>query len=119
MKTLFLAAADAVVTLHLLWIVFLILGAIPGRRWAWVKWIHLASLGFSIALQTFSWICPLTHVEIWLRRIGGAQAYEGTFIRHYIESLVYVTVPPGLLFTGTLMVVAASLWVYFGPRVRL
>jgi len=119
MKTLFLAAADVVVVVHLLWIVFLILGAIPGRRRAWIKWAHIGSLGFSIALQTFHWICPLTHVEIWLRRIGGAQAYEGTFIRHYVESLVYVTIPPMLLFTGTLIVVAVSLWVYFGPRARL
>jgi hypothetical protein len=119
MKTLFLAAADAVVVLHLLWIVFLILGAIPGRRWAWIKWTHLGSLGFSIALQLFGWICPLTHLEIWLRRVGGAKAYEGTFIRHYLESLVYAAIPPGLLFTGTLIVVAVSLWIYFRPRSSL
>lgn len=119
MKTLFLAAADAVVVLHLLWIVFLILGAIPGRRRPWIKWTHLGSLGFSIALQAFGWICPLTHVEIWLRRTGGAQTYEGTFIRHYVESLVYIAMPRGLLFAGTLIVVGVSLWIYFGSRPRL
>jgi hypothetical protein len=119
MKTLFLAAADAVVAAHLLWIVFLILGAIPGRRWAWVKWTHLASLAFSIALQVFGWICPLTHLEIWLRRLGGAKPYEGTFIRHYVEQVVYAEIPRGALFTGTLIVVAASLWIYFRPRSSL
>jgi hypothetical protein len=119
MKTLFLAAADAVVVLHLLWIVFLILGAIPGRRWAWVKWTHLAALAFSIALQAFGWICPLTHVEAWLRRRGGAEPYEGTFIRHYVEQLVYAEIPRGALFTGTLIVVTLSLWMYFGPRRKL
>jgi hypothetical protein len=116
MKTLFLAAADAVVVVHLLWIVFLILGAIPGSRWAWVKWLHLAALAFSIALQTFRWFCPLTYLEAWLRTLGGAQPYEGTFIRHYAEQLVYAEIPRAALFVGTLIVVALSLWLYLRPR---
>jgi hypothetical protein len=116
MKTLFLVAADAIVVLHLLWIVFLILGALPGRRWPWVKWMHLASLAFSIALQVFGWICPLTYLEIWLRKLGGAQPYEGTFIRHYVEQLVYADIPHNALLTGTLVVVALSLWMYFTPK---
>ena len=121
MKTLFLATADAVVVLHLLWIVFLILGALPGRRWAWVKWLHLASLAFSIALQIFGWICPLTHLEVWLRRLGGAQPYEGTFIRHYVEQLVYAEIPRDALLIGTLIVVALSVWRYrrHGPESNL
>lgn len=116
MKTLFLATADAVVVLHLFWIVFLILGALPGSRWSWVKWTHLAALAFSIALQGFGWICPLTHLEVWLRSSGGAQPYEGTFIRHYAEQLVYAEIPRGALLAGTLMVVALSLWLYRRPR---
>lgn len=116
MKTLFLAAADALVVLHLLWIVFLILGAIPGSRWRWVKWTHIAALAFSIALQTFGWICPLTHLEVWLRTLGGAQPYEGTFIRHYVEQIVYAEIPSGALLIGTLIVVALSLWLYLRPR---
>ena len=118
MKTLWLAAADAVVFLHLLWIVFLIAGAIPGARWAWVKWTHLAALVFSIALQLFGWICPLTHLEAWLRRQGGALAYEGTFIRHYLEQIVYAELPPTAIFIATVVIIAASLWVYFRPRRR-
>jgi len=116
MKTLFLAAADAVVALHLLWILFLIMGALPGRRWAWVQWTHLAALAFSIVLQVFGWICPLTYLEAWLRKLGGAQPYEGTFIRHYVEQIVYADIPRGVLLAGTLMVVALSLWRYRRPR---
>ncbi len=116
MKTLFLAAADAVVVLHLFWIVFLILGALPGRRWVWAQWMHLASLAFSIALQIFGWICPLTYLEIWLRTLGGAQPYEGTFIRHYVEQIVYAEIPRGALLVSTLIVVALSLWLYLRPR---
>lgn len=116
MQTLFLAAADAVVVVHLFWILFLILGALPGRRWPWAKWTHLAALAFSIALQVFGWICPLTHLEIWLRSAGGAQPYEGTFIRHYVEQVVYAEIPRAVLLIGTLIVVALSLWLYRRPR---
>lgn len=118
MKTLWLAAADAVVFLHLLWIVFLVLGALPGARWPWVRWTHLAALAFSIALQVCGWICPLTHLEVWLRRQAGARPYEGTFIGHYLERIVYAELPPGALLAATLAIVAISLWVYFGPRRR-
>ena len=116
MKTLFLAAADAVVVLHLFWILFLILGALPGSRWRWVKWTHLAALAFSIALQAFGWICPLTNLEVWLRKLGGAQPYEGTFIRQYVEQIVYAEIPRGALLAGTLIVVALSLRLYLRLR---
>jgi hypothetical protein len=116
MNRLLLAAADAIVVLHLLWIVFLILGAFPGRRWAWVKWVHLASLAFSIALQVFGWICPLTYLEVWLRTRSGAQPYEGTFLRHYVEQIVYAEIPRFALLIGTLVIVALSMWTYFAPK---
>lgn len=118
MKTLYLAAADLVVLIHLLWIVFLIVGALPGARWPWVKWTHLGALVFSVVLQLFGWVCPITHLEVWLRQAGGATPYEGTFIRHYLESLVYARLPPTAIFLGTLVVIGVSLWVYFGRRRR-
>ncbi len=111
--------ADAVVVFHLLWIVFLIFGALLGRRIPWVKWLHLGSLAYSLALQTFHWVCPLTHVEVWLRRADDpAGAYAGGFIAHYAQRLVYAPVPGALLFGATLLIVALTLWVYFGPRSR-
>ncbi len=111
-------AADLVVLIHLLWIAFLVFGAIPGARWAWVKWTHLAALAFSVLLQVFGWICPITHLEVWLRRAGGAQPYEGSFIGHYLERIVYAPLPPYAVLLGTLAVIAVTLWVYFGRRRR-
>lgn len=109
--------ADLVVVLHLLWIVFLIFGALLGRRVAWVKWLHLGALTYSLAMQAFSWICPLTLIEVWLRRAQDPDAaYVGGFIGHYAQHLVYAPVPAALLFLGTLLVVAVSVWVYFHPR---
>ncbi len=55
-------AADLVVVIHLLWILFIIFGALIGRRIIWVKWLHIGALAFSVVLQIFQWICPLTYL---------------------------------------------------------
>jgi len=116
MEQFLLAAADFVVFIHLLWIVFLILGAWPGMHWTWVKWAHLTALGFSVLLQVFGWVCPITHLEVWLRRVGGGRAYEGTFVGQYLERIVYMQLPTGFLLTGTAIIIVISLWIYFGRR---
>ncbi len=107
-------AADAVVVLHFGWIVFLISGSLIGRRMPWVKWMHILGLVYSILLQVFSWICPLTYLEVWLRsRSTSGEPYSGSFIIHYLEKLVYMEVPRGLLFVLTGLVIVISVTVYY------
>ena len=106
-------ADDIIVAIHLLWIIFLIFGALPGRRWLSVRLLHLASLIFSVLLQLFGWICPLTHLEIWLRREQARTlGYSGSFIAYYLEKLVYLDVSALYIFIGTLIVIAFSLFLY-------
>lgn len=106
-------AADVVVGVHLLWIVFIILGALPGKRWLIVRLFHLASIIFSLLLQTFGWICPLTHLEVWLRQQQAkALGYSGSFIAHYLEEIIYLDASPIHIFIGTLVVIALSLVLY-------
>jgi len=109
--------ADIVVVVHLGWILFLIFGAIPGRRWRWVRWLHLGALAFSVALQSCSWICPLTYLEVWLRALAGnVEAYHSGFITHYAERLVYARLPRRAELGATIIIGVASLWAYFAPR---
>ncbi len=110
--------ADALVVLHLLWILFIMFGALVGRRIRWVKALHIFSLGFSFLLQLFQGICPLTYLEVWLRRQHDASlAYTGDFIAHYAERLVYLPASRGAVFVGTLAVIGLSVWAYW-PRPR-
>lgn len=109
-------AADAVVVLHLLWILFIIFGALLARRIALVKWLHVAALAFSLGLQLFGWICPLTYLEVWLRqRHDPALGYTGDFLAQYAERLVYLPAPPEMVLAITLVIVGASAWAYW-PR---
>ena len=105
--------ADAFVLLHFLWILFLIFGAIPGRRRKTVKVIHLCGLLFAVILHSFSLTCPLTYLEIYFTRFADpATAYTGSFIIHYIERLVYVALPPSVLLGITLMLALFNVLIY-------
>ena len=105
--------ADGVVVIHFAWILFLIGGAFIGRRVRWVKWTHLAALGYSVLLQAFSWICPLTYLELWLWNRTPAGSYSGSFIAHYLEKLVYMEIPRALVFALTVAVIVISAVVYY------
>ena len=110
---LYIIAADIVVAVHLGWILFLIGGAFIGRRVRWVMGLHLAALGYSVLLQLFSWTCPLTYLEVWLRSRSGGVSYAGSFIGHYLDWLVYLEIPRGPLFILTAVVIGISFAIYY------
>lgn len=103
--------ADLVVLLHLFWILFLMLGAIPGRRRVWVRRLHLLGLGLAAILTAGGWICPLTYLEAWLRG-GWGHGRPGTFVGYYAERLIYLDVPRWLVLTAVLCLAVLSLVLY-------
>jgi hypothetical protein len=106
-------AADIVVAIHFTWILFLIGGAFIGRRVRWVMWTHRIALVYSVLLQAFSWICPLTYLELWLWNRTPAGSYSGSFIAHHLEKLIYMEIPRGLVFALTVAVIVISAVVYY------
>ncbi|HEU4800383.1 MAG TPA: DUF2784 domain-containing protein [Gemmatimonadales bacterium] len=81
--------ADAVVVLHLGFVLFVVLGGLLVLRWRWVMWLHLPAAVWGALIEFAGWICPLTPLEKWLRRQGGLGGYEGGFIEHYILPVLY------------------------------
>jgi len=82
-------AADAVVLLHVAFIVFVVLGGLLALRRPWVAILHLPAAVWAVLLESFGWICPLTPLEVELRVAGGEAGYEGGFVDRYIVPLVY------------------------------
>ena len=85
--------ADAVLILHLLFVIFVVLG---GWLVAWrpkLIWLHLPVVAWGIWIEFSGAICPLTPFENWLRMRGGEAGYTGGFIEHYLTSFIY---PDGL-----------------------
>lgn len=111
---LYKLAADFVVVIHFLWILFIIFGAFWGRFNRLVRNIHIAGLVFSIVSQIFSWICPLTHLEVWLHeKYNPYLAYPGSFIAHYLEEIIYVEMSERIIFVLTLFIVGISGVIYW------
>ena len=111
--------ADIVVVVHFLWILFLVFGSLAGVKYRPVKSIHLAGLGFSIVSQIYGWGCPLTYLEVWLRkRQGASYGYGGSFISHYLEKIIYLEVPGAAIFALTGLLCAFTAWMYWGRRRR-
>ena len=87
------ASADLVLVAHFAFVLFVIFGGFLVWRWPRVAWIHLPVAVYGAVIEFLGFICPLTPLEVSLRRRGGEAGYEGGFIEHYITAAIY---PSGL-----------------------
>ena len=106
-------AANAIVLMHLAFILFVLFGAWLVLRWKWVAWLHVPAFAWGAAIEFFGAVCPLTPLEQRLREAAGEQGYDGGFVDHYIMPVMY---PAGLtptvqLWLG-LFVVALNVAIY-------
>ena len=106
MSTLLLLLADFVVLIHLGFVAFVLLGALLALKWHKLAFLHLPALAWGIYIEWTRTLCPLTPLEIWLRRQAGADAYDGGFISHYLVPILY---PPGLTATHQQLIAAGLL----------
>jgi hypothetical protein len=90
---LYRLGADAVLLLHLAFILFVVFGAlVAGRNRRW-RAAHLGAVAWGVVAELSGQVCPLTYVENWLRAKAGQASYGGDFVEHYLLALVY---PAGL-----------------------
>ncbi len=85
--------ATLVVVVHALFVAFVLLGGLLVLRRPRLAWLHLPAAGWGVLIEFAGWVCPLTPLEIALRRRAGQAGYEGGFIEHYVTALLY---PEGL-----------------------
>lgn len=86
-------AADALLLLHLAFIVFVLCGGLLLLRWPRLCYLHLPAVAWGASVELCHLYCPLTPWENQLRRAAGEAGYEGGFIEHYLIPLIY---PAGL-----------------------
>lgn len=93
-------AADSVVSIHLGFILFVILGGFFIYRYRWLIVLHLPAVIWGGLIEFYGWICPLTPLEVKFRLLAGETGYGGGFIDQYLMPIIY---PAGL--TGELQIV--------------
>ena len=102
-KMLYSIAADALLVIHLLFIVFVMAGGLLVMRWRWLALAHLPAVTWGVLIELNGWICPLTPLENSLRLSAGEAGLSGGFIEHYLLPIIY---PRGL--TADIQVILAT-----------
>ena len=126
----YLLAADAVLLLHVLFVVFVVVGLLlilTGKllSWDWVRnwWFrvsHLAAIGVVVLQSWLGVICPLTKLEMYLREKAGETTYAGSFVSHWLEAILYYRAPAWVFavsYTAFAIIVVLS-WVWVRPHRR-
>ena len=98
------ALADGVLVVHLAFVLFVVLGGLAALRWPRVAWVHVPVALYGAAIEFIGFVCPLTPLEVALRRRGGEAGYAGGFIDHYVTAAIY---PEGLT-RGTQLALGAA-----------
>lgn len=124
----YLVVADTVLLIHALFVAFVILGlllVLAGGllHWSWVRnrrfrIVHLAAIVIVVLQSWFSIICPLTQWEMNLREKAGDTTYPGSFVAHWLETLLYYRAPEWVfivVYTVFGALVVAS-WFWVRPR---
>jgi hypothetical protein len=109
---LYSALAVCVLCLHVLFILWVMLGALVARHRPVLRGLHILSLVWAILVEVFPWSCPLTLLESWLESRAGIQPYQGGFLLHYLDALVYPDVSPLLLTVIAVVVCGFNLAMY-------
>ena len=132
-ETIYLAAADALLFTHVLFVAFIIFGLLlilAGKflSWSWVRspWFRMTHLISIVIVVIQSWlgaICPLTVWEMELRSMAGNTVYAGSFLSHWLGKLLYFHAPHWVFVvcytTFGLLVVLSWFWVRPLPFAKL
>ena len=106
------AAASSVLILHALFIVWVVFGALLTRWRPILRWLHIGSLIWGILTELLPWPCPLTLLENWLEGKAGLEPYQGRFLLHYLDKLVYPDIPSTMLTIAGVIVCVLNLAFY-------
>jgi hypothetical protein len=104
---------DAVITLHFLWILFILFGLLIVGKYGRLIWVHLGGLAFTLILNIGGWFCPLTYLENHLYSLYNRQlTYAGSFVGQYLQKLIYLDVGEVYLRIAAVIWVAINLGGY-------
>lgn len=117
-----LLLADAVLLIHLAFVLFVLFGGLLALKWRSTIWFHLPAAAWGTFIEFSGRICPLTPLENWLREQSGAAAYEGDFLGHYLRALLYpndLTRPVQLMLGLFVIAMNTAIYLWLWRRNRL
>jgi hypothetical protein len=107
-----LILAGVVLVIHLLFILWVILGWLLTRRRPVWRWLHIACVLYGILIEVSGLSCPLTLLEAMLEERGGMVPDREPFMLHYLEAVVYPNIPLHVLVAGAVALCVGILGIY-------
>jgi hypothetical protein len=97
---------------HLLWVVFVIFGALGTRgRMFWSATHILASISAIFTLNNV-YPCPLTLAENYFEGRAGQPTYEGRFLVHYLQHYLSPNLPAWVIVGVGVSICCLNLCIY-------
>ena len=115
-SNLYSGLAVCILSLHALFILWVIFGAFLTRSRPLLRWLHIVSLVWGILTELLPWPCPLTVLENWLETKAGVEPYQGGFLLRYLDKLVYPDMSAALLTIAGALVCVVNL-AFYGRRI--
>lgn len=107
-----------VLVIHLAWILFVIVGAFFTRGRPWLAAFHIGSLIWGVIVELGVWPCPLTIAENSLKVLAGNAPFQGSFIVHFLDNLIFPDFSAVIIALCGVAVCALILVIYLYRLVR-
>ncbi len=111
-RNIYSALAASILIMHGLFILWVIFGAFLARSRPILRWLHIASLIWGILTELLLWPCPLTWLENWLESRAGIEPYQGGFLLHYLDKVIYPDISATTLTITAVIICALNLALY-------
>ena len=82
-------AADIILIIHFLFILFVIFGALLFFVAKKIVFIHIPAIIWGSYIELTHSICPLTYLENWFLHKANLTTYSEGFIQNYLVPIVY------------------------------
>ena len=114
--------ADVLVVVHFLFILFVVAGGILVLRRPGLAILHIPAVVWGAVVEFCGWICPLTPLENYFRRLVGGAGYSGDFIEHYLMPLIYpenLTIGMQYILGGLVIVINMVFYFIIWRKIRI
>lgn len=82
-------AADIILIIHFLFIIFVIFGAFLFFVAKKIVFIHIPAIIWGSYIELTHSICPLTYLENWFLQKAYLTTYSESFIQRYLAPIIY------------------------------
>jgi hypothetical protein len=104
--------AVVVLIVHALFIAWVVFGALLTSPRPILRGLHIASLIWGVLTELTPWPCPLTLLENWLEAKARIEPYQGGFLLHYLDRLVYPDISATVLTIAGVIICLLNLGFY-------